>query len=231
MHTNITTLSKWLRIAPGLSECAHRSYESKPHLVCPIQGRVFRALELLAPENVRTVILGQDPYHTPGKASGIAFGYHPEYIGRLDSSLLNILRELDIEQSFWNSHSQTRLQFLTLEEWVAQGVLLLNTRLTVQIGTPMSHADKGWEMEIGRVLQHLDQLYGSKLVWLNWGREARRICPVPEGAPNRIDSTHPCKFSHTHAPNPFTGSRCFDRANDYLIDHQMAPINWKGLYK
>lgn len=218
-------LRHWLQIAPGLIDCHVEAY-IKPELVCPLPENTFRVLELIAPEDVRVVILGQDPYPTPGKASGIAFGYSRTYTGRIDSSMENILRELGMYSRVLRMNPAASRDYLSLENWVEQGVLLLNTRLSVQIGTPMSHANIAWKEQIRLILGHLNALHWTHLAWLNWGQEARNLCPVPEGARNRIDTTHPCKFSHNRGVHAFSGSGCFEAANYHLQSTGSKPINW-----
>lgn len=211
--SNINYL-KWLEIAPGLPGVAENIY-GKYSDVCPSPDLVFRALELVAPLDVRVVILGQDPYHTHGKASGLAFGYHPNYTGHVDSSLENILTEVEACSSTRPDNS--------LVGWANQGVLLLNTRLTVEAGKPMSHAGLGWETEIDKILRYLAQ--HTDTIFVGWGKEAQEAIDKaePRGPDLYIATSHPCKFS---AHRGFLGSRCFSRINDLLMDMDSKPINW-----
>lgn len=226
MTSSDARLYKWLEIAPGLSLCKLRAYLPDVGAeVCPPPADVFRLLELLSPEDVRVVILGQDPYHTEGKASGIAFGYHRQYKGPVDSSLANI--QAEVLRCYPNSGITNDL---SLEQWVHQGVLLLNTRLSVELGRPMSHARRiGWETEILSVLKFLNSLHDKDCIWLSWGSEARQVVEQVVGdlsAPNVISTSHPCRYSHKATSTPFTGSNCFTRVNQYLNSIGREEIQW-----
>lgn len=237
---------EWLRMFPGLISCKLRAYSRDAELVCPGPGLVFRALESVHPTRVRVVILGQDPYHTPGKANGLAFGYHPSYKEPIDSSLANI-----IEEVFAGIRPKAEFD-RSLVGWAEQGVLLLNTRLTVIEGKPLSHAYDGgpdglrigWEQEIQKILRYLssnqaqvseentDKNRVSDVVFVAWGAEARRLLDQA-GVPReqRVETTHPCKFSHmnnTGSVPAFTGSECFQIVNGLLIESGQNPIYWKG---
>lgn len=208
-------------------------YDQHPQSL-PAREDCLRALTHVGLGEVRAVILGQDPYHTPGKANGFAFGYNLNYNGPIDSSLENIMAEAGLEE-----RNGTLSWFdPSLESWADQGVLLLNTRLSVRPGAPMSHARFGWEELVRKLLRRVHHEYGEEVVYLTWGREARGmltgILPGLTGIgsgnladlPNVIVSSHPCRFSHKAEPNPFTGSDCFRRANDYLISIDKEPIKW-----
>lgn len=209
--------SRWPEdIVTQLIECEHRAYTSSN--VCPPRHLCLRALTELGPSDVRVVILGQDPYHTPGKANGLAFGYSDDYEGPTDSSMANIVSEL-----------RTDLFDFSLSDWSQQGVLLLNTRLSVLEGKPMSHASIGWEEPVSEILKWLDRQHGDRIVWLLWGREARLTAEnagIDASLPNVIATSHPCRYSHTSTSSPFTGSNCFNRANEYLVSIGSQPIRW-----
>lgn len=202
-----------------------RSYPQQGY--APPQERIYRALELLAPSDVRVVILGQDPYHTPGKASGLAFGYHPDYVGPVDSSLANILWEMGFIAGLPDSFD------FSLEYLPPQGVLLLNSRLTVELGKPMSHAGiLGWEQVVTAILKLLRNRTDKELIWLLWGREAQRTAQgagIDLEAANVICTSHPSKYSATNGLHPFTGSNCFQRVNKYIRENDLGPeIRWIG---
>lgn len=238
MASNVNYL-KWIEIAPGLPSVAEDIYGSCDN-VCPPVELVFRALELVGPEQVRVVILGQDPYHTPGKASGLAFGYHPEYIGRLDSSLQNIVAEVrncgyKVPGYDDDNFGYYKKGWFTLEHWAKQGVLLLNTRLTVEMGKPMSHA-KGnlysgrsgpqgpvWEEQIEKVLKFLAEY--TDTIFVTWGAEARKAADRA-GAVEIVHNSHPCRYSNNATKHPFTGSQCFTEINTVLELKGKEPINW-----
>lgn len=263
-------LVQWLEVAPELVALHLLAYDrdiqvsdveneqSSLPFVCPGPELTFRALELVGPSDVRVVILGQDPYHTivrtsdpgsPGgeriqyKASGLAFGYHSKYHEQADSSLQNIIAEAGCTSAGYVFDR-------SLESWAEQGVLLLNTCLTVEAGRPLSHVNLGdrgisrsglgveksstssnpsWQQEIVRILKYLDTTYDRSIMWLLWGAHAREIgrdSGLEITAPNVITTSHPCKYSNTAGPNPFTGSRCFERANEYLRSIGREKIKW-----
>lgn len=212
MNNNNVNYLKWLEIAPGLPGVAESIY-NKYSDVCPPVELVFRALELVGPDEVRVCILGQDPYPTPGKASGLAFGYHPEYTGSVDSSLANILTE--VESCGYAKPSTSLL------EWARQGVLLLNTRLTVEAHKPMSHAGLGWEEQIEKILKFLTER--TDTIFMLWGREAQLVADRA-GVINRVmETSHPCKFS---ANRGFIGSKCFLTVNTMLHILGKTSIKW-----
>lgn len=189
--------------------------------VYPVRDNVFAAMHEVDPQDVKVVILGQDPYHSPGKARGVAFGYHPDYAGNINSSLENIMIEAGLDPS-----NEGLTYFDTsLRDWTKQGVLLLNTRLTVPHEQPMGHADKGWEPLMDQVLDKICR-YGQPIV-LAWGAEARKMA---QRAPawTIIDTSHPCRYSASRGNKPFLGSRCFERVNDALIAQGEETINWTG---
>ena len=216
-------LDRWLSISPELLDC-HQAAYTREELVCPAPADAFRVLQLVAPEEVRVVILGQDPYSTAGKASGIAFGYHRYYNGPIDSSMRNILDELDVLDMVSELPPRRRADFLTLESWVNQGVLLLNTRLTVPIGTPLGHSDIGWQDAVKKLLTHICD--SQSVVFLNWGVPAQALCPVPYGSDFRIDTSHPSRYSAGKTAMPFLGSRCFSRANEVLRAYEIPEVRW-----
>lgn len=179
---------------------------------------VFRAFEVFPPENTRVVILGQDPYHTPGKASGLAFGYHPEYTGPVDSSLRSILEEAQRDTGLLKYPFDT-----SLVPWAMQGVLLLNTRLSVRLGKPMSHAGMGWERIVQNYLMELDRNVINK-VYMLWGKEAQSYKKYLDIENNLIlETSHPCKFS---AHRGFIGCGHFSKANEYLKEMGREEIEW-----
>ncbi|SHI67917.1 uracil-DNA glycosylase [Wenxinia saemankumensis] len=180
--------------------------------VHPPPSRVFRALDL-PPDRVRVVILGQDPYHTPGKADGLAFSIPGEFGGRLDS-LGNILREVGTDTG-------TERRRTDLSDWAAQGVLLLNTALTVPEGRAKGHARWGWTPLVRQVIARLDH---SPRAFLLWGGPARAFRPARDHH-LVIESAHPSPLS---AYRGFLGTRPFSRVNDWLAARGEAPVDWAG---
>ena len=183
-------------------------------------AHVFRALELTAPADVRVVILGQDPYHGPGQAQGLAFSVAPG--NRVPPSLRNMLKEV---KSDMGRASQCRDD---LTPWAAQGVLLLNTVLTVEDGAPQSHAGRGWEVLTGALLAHV-AAQSAPVVFLLWGASAQRKRPLLERAGHCVlTANHPSPLSANRPPQPFIGCRHFSQANAFLVTHRpgLPQISW-----
>lgn len=184
----------------------------------------FRALTLTPPETVRVVILGQDPYHGPGQANGLAFDVFSGV--KLPPSLRNIHKELARE--FGRAPRAEGL----LEHWARQGVLLLNTSLTVEEGQPASHARVGWQSLTDAIF---DQLVESTqpLVFLLWGAHAQskaqgRETGASGGAHLWLFANHPSPLSAMRPPVPFIGCGHFQKANDFLVHRGQAPVDWLG---
>lgn len=180
--------------------------------ILPPPVATFRALERCQPDDTRVVILGQDPYHTVGKADGLAFSIPQGFGGRLDS-LGNIFKEIETDL-----HAQRRKT--SLEDWADQGVLLLNTALTVPKGQPKAHARLGWEALVKDVI---DRLNPSPRAYLLWGGPAQEFAPLIKGDHLLVQSAHPSPLS---AYRGFFGSRPFSTTNQWLKDRGTAPINW-----
>lgn len=184
----------------------------------------FRALALTAPEAVRVVILGQDPYHGPGQANGLAFDVFAGI--KLPPSLRNIHKELTREFG-----RPPRVEGL-LEHWARQGVLLLNTSLTVEAGQPASHARAGWQTLTDALF---DQLVASAqpLVFMLWGAHAQSKARAREadssGAPRLwLLANHPSPLSALRPPVPFIGCDHFRQANEFMAQNGLTPIDWLG---
>jgi uracil-DNA glycosylase len=172
--------------------------------------------------DVRVLIVGQDPYPTPGHAIGLAFSVAPE-VRRLPGSLVNIFREYGDDLGYPPPSSGD------LSAWTERGVLLLNRVLTVAPGQPGSHRGKGWEEVTEQAIRALaarkgaGEAGGAPLVAILWGRDARTLVPLLRGA-GCIESAHPSPYS---AASGFFGSRPFTRANRLLEQQGAEPINWK----
>lgn len=182
----------------------------------PAATDVFRALRTPR-ERIRVLILGQDPYPTPGHAEGLAFSV-PERIRPLPGSLRNIFRELRSDLDVIPPESGN------LSAWVTQGVMLLNRTLSVQPGHPLAHRKFGWDIVTGAVLDAFAR--GQQpLVALLWGVAAReageRYLNVPHV--RRVESAHPSPLS---ASRGFLGSRPFSRANAALVELNLDPVDW-----
>lgn len=184
--------------------------------IYPLEKDVFSAFSSTAYEDVRVVILGQDPYHGPNQAHGLSFSVLPGI--KIPPSLRNIYKELtqDIEGFETPSHGY-------LQSWAEQGVLLLNTVLTVEEGKAHSHAKCGWEQFTDSVIEKLNQRE-SPVIFLLWGAHAQK-----KGA--AIDSNRHIVFSSPH-PSPlsarrgFFGCRHFSKVNEALMAQGLNPIHW-----
>ncbi len=196
---------------PGID--ATLAKEQRP--VYPPRERIFAALDACAPEDVRVVILGQDPYHTPGKADGLAFSIPDGFPGRLDS-LGNIFKELHDDLGVDRSRTD-------LAGWARQGILLLNTALTVPEGRPKAHARLGWDQLAAEVLAEIDT---SPRACLLWGGPAQAVARRHLHNPGhlRIESAHPSPLSVYRG---FFGSRPFSHVNAWLVARGEEPVRWE----
>lgn len=165
--------------------------------------------------DVRVLIVGQDPYPTPGHPVGLSFSVAPD-VRPLPRSLGNIYRELEDDLGI------PRAAGGDLTPWFEQGVLLLNRVLTVEPGRPGSHRGKGWEQVTQRAIEVLVER-GGPLVAILWGRDAQSLIPMLGSVPY-IKSAHPSPMS---ADRGFFGSRPFSRANQYLTEAGAEPIDWR----
>ena len=182
---------------------------------------VFRALELTAPEDTRVVILGQDPYHGPGQAQGLAFSVAAGQ-RKLPPSLRNLLKEVATDTG---QPSQCQDD---LTPWARQGVLLLNSVLTVEDGAPQSHQGRGWEALTDSLLAKLEA-QAAPVVFMLWGAAAQRKRAALEGGAHRVlVANHPSPLSALRPPAPFIGCRHFSQANALLAKLRpgSAPIRW-----
>jgi uracil-DNA glycosylase len=187
-------------------------------------ARVFRALELTAPRDVRVVILGQDPYHGAGQAQGLAFSVAAGH--KLPPSLRNILAEVRADIGT-PSICETSMKG-DLSRWAEQGVLLLNSVLSVEDGQPHSHANRGWELLTDALLTHV-AASSSPVVFMLWGAAAQRKRALVDGTRHHVlTANHPSPLSARRPPEPFLGCGHFSRANAALADlcPSLPPISW-----
>lgn len=183
--------------------------------VYPPMGDIFNALKLTPPEKVKAVILGQDPYHGEGQAMGLSFSVKNGV--KLPPSLVNIYKELSSDLNI----SPTTSGDLT--KWAKEGVLLLNTVLTVQKDRANSHAKKGWEEITDSVIKKLADNYDG-VVFILWGNNARSKAKLIDRTKHLIiESAHPSPLS---AYNGFFGSKPFSKTNDYLLSKGKTIIDW-----
>jgi uracil-DNA glycosylase len=184
-------------------------------------ARVLHALELTPRDRVRVVILGQDPYHGPGQAEGLAFSVPPGQ--KLPPSLRNIFKELHRDLGCpVPAHGH-------LGAWARQGVLLLNASLTVEDGRPGSHAKHGWEALTDAIVCAVAEDAGAK-VFMLWGAHAQAKRPLIEAGGGRhlvLESNHPSPLSATRPPAPFIGCGHFSAANRFIAERGLGPtIDW-----
>ncbi len=179
----------------------------------PAGAHVLRAFEQPL-DAVRVLIVGQDPYPTPGHAVGLSFSVAPD-VAPVPRSLANIYQELQADLGI------PRPSTGDLSPWAERGVLLLNRVLTVSPGRPASHRGKGWESVTAQAISAL-VARGGPLVAILWGRDARNLVPHLGEVPS-IESAHPSPLS---AHSGFFGSRPFSRANELLARQGAAPIDW-----
>ncbi|MFI3200717.1 MAG: uracil-DNA glycosylase [Eubacteriales bacterium] len=190
--------------------------QEEQHTIFPPREKRFRALELTSYETVKVVILGQDPYHGKGQANGLAFSVEDGVL--IPKSLGNIYKELEEDLGI------VVLKGGNLEQWAKQGVLLLNTSLTVREGEADSHKKIGWEHFTNAIIEKLNEK-NTPIVFILWGGNARKKATMIT-APHHliIESAHPSPLS---AYRGFFGSKPFSRTNEYLQEQGMIPIMWE----
>ena len=189
------------------------STRSASEQIVPEPAHVFRALQI-APERVRAVIIGQDPYPNASHAMGLSFSV-PRGISPLPASATNIRRELADDLGL-----ELPTHF-DLSEWVDRGVLLLNRHLTSAVGAPGAHKSLGWDQVTTRIIDALASVH-SDWVGIVWGRQAAQLIPFFGEAPS-IESPHPSPLS---AHRGFFGSKPFSRTNELLARRGLDPVDW-----
>ena len=189
--------------------------KSRGETIYPPGGRIFAALDSTPFDQVRAVILGQDPYHGPDQAHGLSFSV-PAGIPR-PPSLVNIHQEYHTDLGFpIPGHGN-------LEPWAKAGVLLLNTCLTVRAGQPLSHQNQGWERFTDRIVELL-AARPEPMVFILWGASARKKTErVDLSRHGVIASPHPSPLSSYRG---FFGSKPFSRTNQFLLANDQSPIDW-----
>ena len=191
-----------------------RSEISKNKIIFPPGKKIFNALNLTSFENVKVVILGQDPYHGYNQAHGLSFSVLND---KLPPSLKNIFKELvsDLKIKFPNHGN--------LSSWAKQGVLLINTILTVRKGKPQSHKNIGWEIFTNNIIKKLSN-EKHDLVFLLWGKNAQsKIDLIDKEKHYILNSSHPSPFS---AHKSFFGCKHFSKTNLFLLKKKKKPISW-----
>ena len=205
---------------------AYSTAERGGPTICPSKNLVFRAFDLSTFANTKVVILGQDPYHQPGRADGLAFSMNREELGSrglICGSLNNILKELK-EDGY-----PPIIPSCCLDGWAREGVLLLNSVLTVEAGTPNSHAERGWEHFTDAVIRALNSR--ENLVFILWGKDAQKKRVLIDPTKHKvIESGHPSSLALSKRnQRPFLGSKPFSEANRYLEEKNQDPIPWERM--
>ncbi len=183
--------------------------------IFPKGSEWFRALDLTPLDKVRVVILGQDPYHGEGQAHGLCFSVQPGV--RPPPSLVNIYKELESDLSI----KPRRHGFL--EHWADQGVLLLNSVLTVEMGRPASHRDRGWERFTDRIIREVNSK-SDPVVFMLWGSYAQKKAEFVDTSRHLVlKAPHPSPLS---AHSGFFGCGHFSKANEFLTSKGLEPVDW-----
>lgn len=190
--------------------------EYKNKTIYPKQNEVFNAFRYTDFDNVKVVILGQDPYHGPNQAEGLSFSVKDEVLK--PPSLQNIFKELESDLGIpFPEHN-------SLKNWAKQGVLLLNAVLTVEEHKPTSHKEKGWETFTDDVIKIINEKE-TPVVFILWGSYARnKRSLITNPIHYIIESPHPSPFS---ARNGFFGSKPFSKTNKFLKEHNIKEIDWR----
>ena len=196
-----------------LREFLKQEYSTR--VIYPDMHDIFNALKATAYEDVKVVILGQDPYHEPGQAHGMCFSVKPGV--PVPPSLQNMYKEIAAEYPGWPIPQDGYLQ-----KWAEQGVLLLNAVLTVRAGEPTSHSGIGWQTFTDAVIKTISDR-GEGVVVLLWGNYARGKAPlIDTGRHTVLEAAHPSPL----ARGAFFGCRHFSRTNAILASEGKEPINW-----
>lgn len=193
------------------------NHEYNNYTVYPKKENIFSALKMCELDKIKVVILGQDPYHNENQAHGLSFSV-PTSQKEIPPSLINIYKELASDLGCYiPNHGY-------LEKWAKQGVLLLNTVLTVRAHQANSHANKGWEIFTDKVIETLNNS-DQPLVFLLWGKPAQQKIKLLNNRKHLIlTAPHPSPLSSYRG---FFGCKHFSKANQYLIENNLSPIDWQ----
>jgi len=198
----------------SLTDTVRSKYKSKT--IYPHPKKIFNAFDSTPIDKVKVVIIGQDPYHGPGQAHGLCFSVEKDT--KIPPSLRNIYKEL---------HSDLNVPVPStgnLQSWADQGVLLLNTVLTVEATQANSHKGLGWETFTEAAIKAVSKELNN-VVFILWGRQAQLLSSILDDTKHLIlSSAHPSPLS---AHNGFFGCKHFSKANEYLKQHNKEPINWE----
>jgi uracil-DNA glycosylase len=186
-------------------------FENK--IIYPVKDNIFNAYKLTPYENIKVVIIGQDPYHNEGQAQGLAFSVPNEF--KLPPSLRNIYTELSSDLNISNVNGN-------LEDWAKQGVFLINTILTVEKNTPLAHSKIGWDKFVLDSIKEINKK--NNIIFLLWGGEAKKFKKYISDKNFIIESAHPSPLSCYRG---FWGSKPFSKINDILKENKIKLIDWK----
>ncbi len=190
--------------------------EYSNHMVYPEADHIFDAFHLTPLREVKVVIIGQDPYHNKGQAHGLCFSVRPEV--EIPPSLVNIYKELEDDLGCYIPNNGY------LEKWAKQGVLLLNTVLTVRAHQAFSHQGKGWEQFTDAVIRAVSE-QDRPIVFILWGKPAQAKKSMLTNKKHLIlEAPHPSPLS---AHRGFFGSKPFSKTNQFLITNEIKPIDWQ----
>lgn len=189
--------------------------DSKKYTIYPAHKDIFNAFKFCKLEEIKVVIMGMDPYHGPNQAHGLSFSVLPGVT--IPPSLKNIFKEIESDLNIKNGSNGC------LIGWAKQGVLLLNTILTVRQGQPNSHKNKGWEIFTDEAIGIINNL-PQPIVFMLWGSHAKSKKELLNNPKHLVlDSVHPSPLS---AYNGFFGCKHFSKANQFLINNNIQPIDW-----
>lgn len=188
--------------------------KSSDKIIYPSYENIFRALNLTSFKDVKVVIIGQDPYHGENEANGLSFSINKEV--KITPSLRNIFKELEDDLNIKRTNTD-------LESWAKQGVLLLNSILTVEKDHPLSHSNLGWQEITNFIIKYISD-NKENIVFILWGNFAKKYKKIIDSSKHYIiESPHPSPFS---ARTGFFGSKPFSKTNNYLIKNNQSAIDW-----
>ncbi len=183
--------------------------------IYPSEENIFNALNHVSLDNIKVVIIGQDPYHEPMQAQGLSFSV-PENVD-IPPSLVNIMKEIESDLNI------SCIKHGNLQRWSGQGVLLLNTVLTVRRGQANSHKDRGWENLTKRIIEIVGERK-KPIVFLLWGSFAQSFAPLIGSQHLILKAPHPSPLS---AYRGFFGCKHFSKCNEFLVKNGIQPIDWR----
>ena len=189
--------------------------EYSKYEIYPAEKNIFNALNHVPFDKIKVVIIGQDPYHEPGQAQGLSFSV-PDNVEK-PPSLVNIMKEIEDDLQV-KCHPSGNL-----ERWANQGVLLLNTMLTVRRGQANSHKDKGWEILTRKIIEIVGKRE-EPIVFMLWGSYAQSFSDLIDSQHLILKAPHPSPLS---AYRGFLGCKHFSKCNDFLVKNGQTPIDWR----